>query len=361
MTRPYDLSAAVEASFRGSVADPGVIGINFTAGRHSIPESATGGAFWNNVGGDSGADISLRDAAGHPTSARLTFESSCAYAEFSAPKTPNRAVNRLYLGGLVGDDTRSEVVVSVDGLPFRVYDLFVFASADTANRSPLSITDGTTTFFYRSSGAANADARVLLRTVSESASAPTEGAAQFQRFTGRVEPTFTLTTGGSRNCVLSNNVFGLLIVQRASGTEPTPMPAKGPTGARSEVRVPFPPGATVRIRYRAGGGGALAIRAGDDIALHVNPRPHEGALVLNTLRRGAWGQEERLTGYPFDEGGELTLSVWAGPDGFHVQAGLGEGLPFCCRFGYRLPPDPPPDRITFDLEGVRAITVRPGL
>lgn len=210
------LSDAVEAAVTGEVVSPDVIGVNFTAGVHAIARRARG-AVWNNVEGHTGTDLPLADAEGNPTTARLTFESASAYAEFGAPRTPNRDIDELYRGGLVGNDTLSEVRVSVTDIPFARHDVFVFASADTADRSTLSITDGRTTFYYRSAGRGNGGAARLLRTRSRNPSAPTEGPAQYQVFRG-LGGSFALATGGSRHCVLSNNVFGLLIVRVGPAT-----------------------------------------------------------------------------------------------------------------------------------------------
>jgi len=206
------LSEAVEATLAGEVVSPSVIAVNFTAGAHPLALWSAAGACWNNFDGFRSEDLPLLDTAGHSTTARLTFESTSAYAAFGAPQTLNSATNRLYCGGLVGNDTVSEVRVSVTGIPYDRYDVFVFASADTTDRSILSITDGRTTFYYRSAGRSNVGAPRLLRTRSRDPRAPTEGPAQYQVFRGRGE-SFTVTTGGSRNCVLSNNVFGLQIVR----------------------------------------------------------------------------------------------------------------------------------------------------
>lgn len=206
------LTDAVGAALATEVVSPDIIGVNFTAGAYPIDSPSDGLAFWNNLDGGAGAGLSLRCASGNQTSARLTFESAGAYAGFGRPHTLNRAVDAIYSGGLVGNDTVSEVRVAVSGIPYARYEVFVFASADTSNRSRLSITDGQTTFYYRSAGRGNAGATRLLRTRSRDPRSPTAGPAQYQVFQGRGE-SFAVVTGGSRHCVLSNNIFGLLIVR----------------------------------------------------------------------------------------------------------------------------------------------------
>lgn len=377
MPLDHDLSATVEAAFTGNVIAPGVIGVNFAAGRWPL-RPAAGRAVWNNVDGATGTGLPLLDSTGAATTARLSFAATCAYAEFGKPNTLNRSFNRLYRGGLVGDDTRREVEIQLTDIPYANYDVFVFASADTTDTSTLSLTDGSTTFYYRSAGKTNARAPAFLRTRSEDPRAPTEGPAQYQVFPGRAGPTLTLTTGGSRNCVLSNNVFGLQIVQ--TGPEENmgsrdvqksrPRARSVPQGPppRSELFVPFGAGSVVRVAYRGGGadprlgGGALNIYSGSDIALHVNPRPKLGVLVLNSHIEGGWGGEERPAGYPVGEEGEVHLSVWAGPGAFFIQARVpGDDTAFCYQYAYRLPESRPLDRITIDLPDLLAVTVQPGL
>jgi hypothetical protein len=131
--------------------------------------------------------------------------------------------------------------------------------------------------------------------------------------------------------------------------------------APSEVSIPFLPGYVARVRYDGSGGGALNIHSGKHIALHVNPRPHE-ALVLNSFLRGAWGPEERPGGFPLAGSGEVTLTVWAGPDAFFIQATEAAlKAPFVYRYNYRLPPGRKLDRVTTDLAGLREFSVRPEL
>lgn len=380
MESDFSLSAILEAVLLGGVVNPGIISVNFTAGAWPLRRRSAAGAVWNNIENASGTAVPLRDSAGNATTARLTFASASSYAEFGAPKTLNAAINRLYRGGLVGNDTIREVQVSITDIPYPLYDVFVFASADTTDRSPLSITDGQTTFYYRSAGQSNGQAGRLLRTGSEDSSAPTEGPAQYQVFLARTDPTVTLTTGGSRHCVLSNNVFGLQIVQALSGEAMSetrkkagaPRNQVGPCESEnppcSELHLPFEMGSVVRVRYRGHapdsrlGGGALNIYSGPDIALHVNPRPKLHALVLNSHIQGGWGGEERPAGYPLAERGEICLSVWAGPEGFFIQARTSKGeVPFCYLYAYRLPEERKLDRLTIDLPDVRAITVQPEL
>uniref|UniRef100_A0A452ELS0 Galectin n=1 Tax=Capra hircus TaxID=9925 RepID=A0A452ELS0_CAPHI len=58
-----------------------------------------------------------------------------------------------------------------------------------------------------------------------------------------------------------------------------------------------------------------------DVALHINPRMTEGAVVRNSFLNGSWGSEERKVPYnPFGPGQFFDLSVRCGADRFKVYA-----------------------------------------
>jgi hypothetical protein len=207
-----------------SCAEAGVIGVNFTGG--GAPLAATdqpgvvAGANWNNEIGGSGSNLVLNDSTGAATTALLQYSATGPYAGFTGTSTGNAATNRMYSGGLFGDNTRSEVSVSVSNIPYASYEVFVYASADTTAGNTLSITNGVVTFYYRGNGTFDNTATSLLLTTSTNPASPTVGPGQYQLFSGLSGSTFTLTTGGSLNGVLSNNVFGLEIVDTSSSPEP---------------------------------------------------------------------------------------------------------------------------------------------
>lgn len=109
-------------------------------------------------------------------------------------------------------------IISVTNIPYSSYKVYVYASADTINadRHPLSITDGHTTFYYAGDGRLMSAAPSLLLTTSTNSLSPTVWPAQYQVFE-ETGSSFTLTTGGAITHVLSNNVFGIQIV-------PNPVP-----------------------------------------------------------------------------------------------------------------------------------------
>jgi hypothetical protein len=111
----------------------------------------------------------------------------------------------------------------VTNIPYASYAAYVYASQDAISAVTLSISNGATTYYYASSGSSNAGVTSLLRTVSTNQSSPTLGPAQYQVFAGLSGPTLTLTTGGSISGIISNNFFGLQIVQAAA-----PVPVLSP-------------------------------------------------------------------------------------------------------------------------------------
>ncbi|MBS1725965.1 MAG: PEP-CTERM sorting domain-containing protein [Armatimonadetes bacterium] len=213
---------AVSAASIGT-AQAQTIGINFSGGGLSMGSGdepgVVSGANWNNLTTGSGSGVALMDSSGAMTSALLSFSAAGTYDEFNKPSTANSATNRLYGGGLYGDPTQAEIRVSVSGITYADYDVYVYASADTSHTNTLSISDGSTTFYYASPGSVNSGASNLLLTTSTSSASPTVGKAQYQVFHEHGS-SFTLNTFGSAAGVLSNNVFGLQIV-----ATPVPEPA----------------------------------------------------------------------------------------------------------------------------------------
>lgn len=131
------------------------------------------------------------------------------------------------------------------------------------------------------------------------------------------------------------------------------------TEGRSELFVSLPAGTVIRARYRATyRGGALNLYCGEDIAIHINPRPDEG-LVLNS-HFGGWGGEERPDGYPFDEGAEVVLTVFVRATEFRIRAAVaGDAGGFTYVYARRHPKGADLDRLTFDIPNLLALSVQP--
>jgi hypothetical protein len=232
------------------------IGINFTGGGHLLSSTDQPGLFpganWNNIIGGSGTNVALSDSSGTLTTALLTFNSTGDYDGFSGTNTPNPAASVLYQGGIFGSNISPEVSISITGIPYPKYNVYVYASADTFAQNTLSITDGITTYYYASNGQFNDVATSLLLTTSTDPNNPTIGPAQHQIFSNRTGSTFSLMTGGSITDVLSNNVFGLQIVNAVvpvasvTSTSPASVPFAGPAMPLTINGANFLPGAIVQ-------------------------------------------------------------------------------------------------------------------
>lgn len=62
----------------------------------------------------------------------------------------------------------------------------------------------------------------------------------------------------------------------------------------------------------------LCSEEGSEAALHFNPRLDESVVVFNTKEAGAWGQEERGRGIPFQRGQPFEVLLISTKDGFKV-------------------------------------------
>jgi hypothetical protein len=70
-----------------------------------------------------------------------------------------------------------------------------------------------------------------------------------------------------------------------------------------------------RSRFRP----EICIKAGSDIALHLNPRFDQGKIALNSLQGGAWGKEELLEIGPLGIGAECEMLIVVEDDKFVIS------------------------------------------
>lgn len=112
----------------------------------------------------------------------------------------------------------------------------------------------------------------------------------------------------------------------------------------------------IRARYIGPGGGSLNVFCGEDIAVHVNPRPHEG-LVLNS-HFGGWGPEERPDDYPFPDGDEVVLFVRIRADRFVIEAKVAGWETF--EYEYRFRHNEELTHFAIDIPGLIGLAVQPG-
>lgn len=209
------------AGFAGPARAEICISIDFGSNLLSTASAGLASASnWNNETGGSGANIALADNSGAGTTALLTYGAAGLSSRFGYPNTPDTNLDTIYQHALYGDPLNGgEPHLTITGIPYSSYEVYVYASEATNNTSVLSITDGTTTYYYRSGGGYGGDGKQmagltsLTLTTSTNAGSPTVGLAQYQLFTNETSSTFTLTESGSINGQISNNIFGLQIVE----------------------------------------------------------------------------------------------------------------------------------------------------
>ena len=224
-------AAAVAAAGLGAGAAPAanVISVNFTAGSYPLAAGDSAGVVaainWNNVIGNpsapsSGSNIVLNDSTGLATTALLTYSAATSYDSPANVTGGSPATNTLFSGSLNGSDVGlGEVTITVTNIPYASYAVYAYGfGADASGQNVLSLTDGTTTYYYVSDGTPGA----LTQTTSTDPNSPTVGLYQYQVFAGKTGASFTLTTGGSITNVLSNNIAGFQIVEFSPQAVPEP-------------------------------------------------------------------------------------------------------------------------------------------
>lgn len=242
----FAFTFALLSSESALAAGPRSIGVNFSGISQNVaPADQPGiapGANWNNLtpcrynegfGGCHFAitgvgTASLRDNSGALTSATIQYRSAYTWSSWPQPNTPNTATNLMYVGGLAADPTccggpyYGEASITVTNVPYAAYDVYVYSGPpEGPGDVPVSITNGSTTYYYSTGGSTNSMATMLTQTVSTDPNHPTAGPAQYQVFHMTARD-ITLTTGGSISGLIGNAVYGLQIVEATPATPATP-------------------------------------------------------------------------------------------------------------------------------------------
>ncbi|MEO2019303.1 MAG: c-type cytochrome domain-containing protein, partial [Fuerstiella sp.] len=167
---------------------------------------------WNNVSTAVGTTRNLHDDSRDATPADVTVVSGRSWNGFGAGTTGNAGFNRMVSDGVFGSgagDNDDQVGISFAQIPYAIYDVYVFTQSRTTNGSTLSITLGNTTYYYTTDG--HSLANEMKQITSRTSEAPTKGGsyALFRNVSG---DSFVIKTGGSRTGVISNQIFGVHVV-----------------------------------------------------------------------------------------------------------------------------------------------------
>jgi hypothetical protein len=201
------------------------IGVNYTGGGNnsspavSLASTDAAGVVpqtnYNNFAGGSGTALALIDSAGAASGATLTYGSGGTYSSIGgAAIAPADGNEKLNTGFIFGNAT-----VTVSGVPYSRYDVYVYMLNDAAGRvETTSLTaGGPAQTFYGGSAAANdaghvdqnaATPYVYTRTISTDVAVPTT-AGDYVLFSGLTTPSFQFTTAATGNGYLN----GFQIVQ----------------------------------------------------------------------------------------------------------------------------------------------------
>jgi hypothetical protein len=199
-----------------------VISVNFSSGStYDLASGTAAGVVsatnWNNFTSPATNLNNLKDKFGATTSAGASISYTGGAGNYVTYATASISgaspgTTTLYRSGIRPTATGSVLSVSVSNIPYAVYDVYVYASQNTGSTNTLSVSDGTTTYYYKSNGAGMTGAFGLTRVTSTDPLNPTVGNANYEVFSGKTGSSFTFTVEGSVTGTISNNLYGFQIV-----------------------------------------------------------------------------------------------------------------------------------------------------
>lgn len=127
-------AASIGVNFEGGGNGVGAISMASTDVAGVVPQ-----ANFNNEPGNSGTSVGLNDATGHSTTALLTYSASGTYSVGQA--SPVGGDQELNDGFIYGNGS-----VTVTGVPYHMYDVYVYELNDAAGRVETT-TMGTTNYY----------------------------------------------------------------------------------------------------------------------------------------------------------------------------------------------------------------------
>jgi hypothetical protein len=168
---------------------------------------------WNNMTSVSSLS-NLTNNFGNATSASVSISApSSTLSFFNEPGNTLNAdagTNTLYRGAVTTAGA-SGMTVTISGLTYGLYDVYVYASQNSTNTNTLNVSSGGTTYYYRGNGGfMNGDS--LVRATSTNSGSPTVNDAIYSVFTGNTGSSFTFTVGPGVTGQISNNLYGFQIV-----------------------------------------------------------------------------------------------------------------------------------------------------
>ncbi|MGJ8696890.1 MAG: hypothetical protein ACSHYF_11260 [Verrucomicrobiaceae bacterium] len=159
------------------------IGINLGSNRadSALDPTDSAGAVpqenWNNTGGANGGPLALVDSLGDATTAEVTWATD---EEWSVGGTPADANGKL-LNGFVSENNNDGSQITITGIPFQLYDLYVYVSHDRANEDVIL---GETNGLFADFTAIENDTDITAAVTFEEQAVSGEGTGNYVLFTG---------------------------------------------------------------------------------------------------------------------------------------------------------------------------------
>ena len=196
-------------------ATPNAIGVNFTGGGNSgsapvllaVADSAgvVSRPDFNNAAGGSGALSNLLASNGSPSPASVRWTSAGTFASVPAPFAPGTPDQSLNDGFIFGTSAAA-VSVTVAGIPFSTFDVYVYELNDATGRLSVTTNPATNQSFYgtspASAGAAHESGTAgtysyvqATATTPPAAPAPRSGCHAPRAFSARQSPGRSIPTG----------------------------------------------------------------------------------------------------------------------------------------------------------------------
>ena len=204
--------AAIAISFAGAgQATAGAISINFNGGTKQLSSSTTAGVLnldhWNNINSANGSGVSLFDSTGATNAATMTYSSKGTWDGATAPQTSSAGTNVLYQGAVYGDPT-TPVSVTVSGLTYASYEVYVYWGAGFNASDIMGLTTPVGTFYSVSATQNAGNATSLTQFTSTNSASPTAGDAGYSVFSWS-GPSFTVSTLGGN--IVTNQIYGIQV------------------------------------------------------------------------------------------------------------------------------------------------------
>jgi len=156
--------------------------------------------YWNDtylIDGNSGnPESNLIDNTGTPTTLSASFVDNSQYGyaiQFSGQSADaDGQYNKALLNGYLNNGNGASTIISLTGIPYSAYNIYVYLSSDTANRTGTVSVGGTSYDFSTIGPAEISGANALLTATTDTTGA--NPAADYAEFTGLTGASQSLTT-----------------------------------------------------------------------------------------------------------------------------------------------------------------------